>query len=339
MKYWDISEVVTKQRLFNFVNSIRNIGKTYTTQKFLLNQGIKKGKQSIYLQRTDYDRTHFPLSKVFSKVILREFPDREFTISRDCICDSEVGPIVWSVALSQVQKLKRIGFPKADYLLFDEYQIESGTGEYLTGWNEPNLFINLYHTIDREELRLKCFLLGNDISFYNPYHSHPFFGIPSNPDVIKRNGIWMNKLTLFQMASPSDELRREKDDNPFLQALSGTQYGQYADKGVYLDDDYSGIGKVNSTARYVCTLECEGSYFGLYNNWEDMNLVITDTPNMSCKSTYSLTRDGAKNGIPYLKTNFKWLYELLKKYFFNGSILYANMRVKTKVYGPLTGMF
>ncbi len=209
-KYWDINRILRYQRNFNFINGERSIGKTYTTQKWLFNKALTTGRQFVYLCRTKTDKFNKAFSEAFEKVLDKEFPDN------DIVCDNEnmysgegdeKGRIGYCLALSEAPDVKKRSFPKVDYIMFDEYMLEREHNfKYVTGWHEPDLLLNIYHTIDRESDRVKVFCLGNTTEFYNPYHTHKAFNIPA----VEKGKIWYSDNVLFQWAEKSEELKEEK---------------------------------------------------------------------------------------------------------------------------------
>lgn len=63
-KYWNIKTYLPYQRNFNFINSERTIGKTYTAQGFFLERAINKGEETIYIVRTQDEKKNGVLQGV-----------------------------------------------------------------------------------------------------------------------------------------------------------------------------------------------------------------------------------------------------------------------------------
>lgn len=329
-KYWDIEHILPYQRPFNFITGIRGMGKTYSTQKWLLKQALTKGRETGYITRTIREQSNNGLLHAWEKVLKREYPAVEYTIEDGClVCDGKI--CVRPLALSQAIKLKKISYPNIYYFLFDEYQIEKGTGEYLRGFNEPVLFITIYHTIDREENRVKCFFMGNNTSYYNPYHMYPVFGLPKDPRELSKKKIWTNKVTLFEGAEPSAELLEAKSSNLFIQSLEGTRYGDYASHGKYLDDEYTNLSTVDPNARQIAIVRSEGENFGLYNNALKMEFIFTGKYDPSCRWRVSLDKEDIKGGYSYIKNASSVIREALKRMYHLGGVSYDSMVTKAKI--------
>ena len=335
-KYWDINRILPYQRCFNFINAKRSIGKTYTTEKYVLDKCEKQSWEFVYLVRTQDEKKRGILQSAFEKVVLKEFSNEEFEYTNEemfLVIRDEEGEVQekvtmgYCLALSEAVKIKKRSFPKVKYLIFDEYMLESGQGgQYVNGWKEPDLFLSIYHTIDREEDRVICFLLGNNTSFFNPYHLHPAFNIPK----IEKGKIWTSENVLFQWAISTQDLEEEKAKCKFLRMLNNTSYGKYAKDGDYVDDNYSFIDKMSTSAKYAMTIEYEGIKFGVYNDIKNGVIYISDKVDPSCKLNYALTVDDHKENTLLTKTNnvtqLKWLSNNFKL----GNVRFVSMEVKIK---------
>lgn len=54
--YWDVREIVPNQRMFNFINGPRGIGKTYSVIKYCIQQNLKKGCEFVTVCRTKSEK-------------------------------------------------------------------------------------------------------------------------------------------------------------------------------------------------------------------------------------------------------------------------------------------
>ena len=329
-KYWDITKILPYQRNFNFINGSRSIGKTYTAQKYFLSKCIENGCEFVYLVRTQDEKKSGILREAFKKVIDNEFKGVEFKFTEDCLeYKNETGemcPLGWCIALSESLKVKKRSFPFVKYLMFDEYMIEEKQGmRYVNGWKEPELFLSIYHTIDREEDRVIAFLLGNNTSFYNPYHMHPAFNIPN----VKKGEIWTSENVLFQWAVRSEVLNEEKKDSRFLRMIEPTSYGSYAIQGDYAEDSANFIMPRTPAARYMFTFEYMGFTFGVWSDIKKGVIFIDNKVDPSCKVVLALTTDDHKENTMLTsggrQNNFLyWLGGNFKR----GNVRFVNMQVK-----------
>lgn len=321
--YWDINKILPYQRNFNLINGERSIGKTYTTQKWVVNRCIKNHQQFIYIVRTQEEKKNGVFALGFEKVLLNEFPDYSFKFSTEtCSCKGET--IGHCIALSESHKIKKRSFPLVYYIIFDEYMLESGSrSQYVSGWDEPDLFLSIYHTVDREEDRVKCFLLGNNTSFYNPYHMHPAF----NVQPVHKGEIWTSENVLYQWAVSDNELKKKKQGSKFLNMIEGTKYGKFAKEGDYIEDNTAFLGKHSGNSIYIMTLETNGMSFGVYNDVKQGVVVISDHVDPSCPFRYAITLDDHTENTMLTKmkdSHILWLSKAFKI----GCVRFESMAIK-----------
>lgn len=334
--YWDIRTLLPYQRNFNFINAERSVGKTYSTQKFLIKSAKEKFREFIYLVRTQDEKKSGVFEESFKKVIAKEFPNDTFRFTKDEMFlvkldeDGEMETEIllgYCIALSEAVKVKRKSYPLVFYIMLDEYMLEGKhQSQYVNGWNEPDLLLSIYHTVDREEDRVMCFLLGNNTSFYNPYHMHKAFNIP----MIEKGSIWKSENVLFAWVTSSQALKEQKSKSKFLRMIEPTNYGKYAKEGDYVDDNVNFIQKMTTTARYSMTFEYEGNSFGVYNDLRNGAIYVSDKVDPSCKLIYALTVEDHKENTLLTKSNqvtqLRWLAHNFKL----GNVRFVSMEVKVK---------
>lgn len=331
MKYWDIRQILPYQRNFNFINSARSIGKTYGCQKFFIKRAIERGEEFIYLVRTKELVDSGIFETAFRKVVNREFSDKPIKFKNtSCTLknEDETGvplQLGYCLAISDYINIKKMSFPNVKYLMFDEYMLEAtDTQRYVRGWKEPDFFLNIYQTVDRDEDRVICFLLGNNTSFYNPYHMHHAFNIPC----VKPGEIWYSDNVLFQYAVPSEELKEEKRRSKFGKMIQKTNYNKYANEGVYIDDNYSFIASRPKTARCYFTIVYCGNTFGVWADAKQGLVYIDQKTDPSNALVYALTTDDHRENTMISRGNITLLKWLSKQYKI-GNVRYVNMTVKT----------
>lgn len=332
--HWNIYDILPYQRNFNLINGERSLGKTYTCQKFVLDKCLQKGLEFVYIVRTQDEKKRGVLEDAFKKVVVNEFNDYVFEYSTEDMVrviehedDEEKIQIGYCIALSEAVKIKKKSYPNVKYIIFDEYMLEDKqTSTYVNGWKEPDLFLNIYHTIDREEDRVVCFMLGNNTKFHNPYHLHPAFHIPP----VEKGHIWTSENVLFQYADGSPKLKAKKSTSKFLRMLEGTDYGKYAKDGDYIYDNYAFIEPLTTNARYSMTIEYEGYKFGVYSDFKNGVIYVSDKVDPSSSLIYALTVDDHKENTMLTKnkniSQLKWLSNNYKL----GNVRFVNMEVKMK---------
>jgi hypothetical protein len=328
-KYWNIKKYLPYQRCFNFINSERTIGKTYTTQGFFTDRGINRHEESIYIIRTQDEKKDGVLPKAFLKVLTNEFSDIVFNYNNDFISfkndNDEWQPLFHAIALTEVNKMKRVNYPNVKWGLFDEYILdETGKARYIDGWDEPELVMKMYHTIDREQDNLILFFLANNISFYNPYHIYKAFQIPPQ----EKEVIWKSENVLYHWTEATQELKEEKSKCKFLKMIEGTKYGGYAAEGRFINDNMSFIENIPKRARYMFTVKYRGKLYGI---WFDGSLCfISDKIEKSARGMYALSMEDHNENMTMMLTKNSNTIKWFKQYLKLGKIRYTSMGVKVR---------
>lgn len=267
--YWDIRKILPYQRKWNFINGTREIGKTYSTLKWLIKQALEKNREFVYICRTKNEKNNGVLEYSLEKVCAREYSELELKCTK-FIAELGGKRIAYCISLYEYMEIKKYSFPEVYYIVFDEYMLElNNFRKYVGGWKEPDRLLSIYQTIDRGEDRVTVFCLGNNTQFYNPYHLHEAFRIPN----IEPGKIWYNKFTLFQWALPSDELTKYLNQTEFNQQMKRTEYGKMAIQGKYEDTAKYNVAPLTKNSRYQFTVACNGMEFGIYSDM-DLSLVF-----------------------------------------------------------------
>lgn len=333
--HWNIYEILPYQRNFNFINGERSIGKTYTALMYVLDKCLEKGLEFIYVVRSQDEKKRGAFQDGLKKVVIREFNDFLFKFTTEDmyrVIEGENGEdekiqIGYCIALSEAVKVKKRSFPNVKFIIFDEYMLEENSvTQYVNGWKEPDLFLSIYHTIDREEDRVMCFCLGNNTKFHNPYHLHKAFNIQS----VNKGEIWTSENVLFQNAKATTSLKEKKSTSKFLRMLNDSTYGKYAVQGDYIYDNYSFMEKMQTTCRYSFTMEYDTLKFGVYSDIKIGLIFISDKVDPSCKLIYALTLKDHKENTLLTEgrqtTHLRWLADNFKL----GNVRFTSMEVKTK---------
>lgn len=331
--YFNPYKYLPYQRNFILIDSERTIGKTYSIQKFLINKALKKHERFIYIVRTQKEKSQKVFADAFSKVLIEQFPDYIFRFSGNkCYYDvdgdkSNLELIGICVALSEANSTKRINYPRIKWGLFDEYILDTKrTSEYITGFNEPNLLLKLYHTIDREEDYLTLFMCANTIQFYNPYHTHKAFNIPNT----ELNQIYLGDNVLYSHVEASKELKTKKSKSKFLNMIDNTEYGHYAINGVFVDDNESFIEKRSSGANLKMVFDSANTTFGV---WYDTNkglAYIDDKYNKNFPYWFTFDPLNITEGKTFAGDRKIYLCKWLGNMYKRGWIRWKNMEIKTK---------
>lgn len=324
--YWNPKKLLPYQRNFNFVNSIRKVGKSYSLAGFFMERFLKYGEESIFLSRTQDEIKGGILFKWWDKVIKNEFPQLNIVYKNDIMYlqeNKKLTTIMHARSLTQVMKIKKeTCFSNVYWGVMDEYMLEPMYFYmYVKGWNEPDIFLNIYDTIDRDENRCKFFLLGNNTAFYNPYHIHQAFKIPPTPP----GKIWKSKKVLFQNFEPSEEFKEKYLQSDFNEMVKDTGYGKYAHGGEY-SDDYSFIKKREGIYTYSFAFAFEKDIFGVWCSRKNKDVIISNRYN----NTMIFRIDGRPVEGHYQMTSDNYLKKWLSKMYALNKVFFESMDIKVK---------
>lgn len=322
-KHFDIFRILPYQRNFNLINGSRSIGKTYTVQTWVLQKCLERGKQFIYIVRTKTEKKQGAFQQAYEKVEMQEFPEHEFIWDTETLTiDGEQKG--WCIALSEVQEIKKRSFPLVDYFIFDEYMIEEKANtRYVSGWNEPNLLLSLYQTVDRDDDRVKVFMLGNNTSFYNPYHLNGAFNIKP----VKLGEIWTSENVLYYYAKESNFVKKQKEQSRFSKMINGTRYGDYATKGKYIEDSDEFIGKHSGNSKYQFTIKVNDNKFGVYYEPDTGLVYISEKVDETNPFVYALTLEDHSENVSLTKVKSGQV-KMLSGWLKHGLVRYESMKVK-----------
>lgn len=303
--YYSISHLYPYGRNFNFVNGVRSIGKTYGTYKDFIGRALKEKCEFVVICRTQEEKKRGYLQKAVSKVIQNEYPqmltqDEKYLQFNPDMMIAGGRCLGRCIALTEAVKIKKEGFPNIKYGIFDEYAVEEDNTaqRYVNGWDEPDLFLSIYHTIDREEDRVIFFLMGNNISAYNPYHLHKAFRIP----YVEHGKIWKSQNVLFENVEITEALRDKKSKCRFLNMIQGTEYGDMADGGMYIYDSDNLIDDIPiSDCNPFCTLIYNKQKYGVWRARHKNALLISDKFNPTYRAVYAILPSDVSTDVPLIE--------------------------------------
>ena len=215
-------------------------------------------------------------------------------------------------------------------MFFDEYTLENNTG-YINGWHEPDLLLNIYHTIDRDADKVICFMMGNNTNFYNPYHMHNAFNIPR----VAKGEIYHNGNVVFYNADISQELAEKKNSSKFSQMIANSDYGSYANAGEYSDQNETDfISKLHNKNMYICTIRIDGQNFGMYHDRITNYIIISDKWQEHCSKRYAINiKDMTADTVLLIKQDY--VSKFIAKNMKFSSLKFVSMETKIKTYPTL----
>lgn len=341
--FWDIGRTLTHNMLINVIVGNRGGGKSYGAKKRAIDNFIKRKEQFGYIRRYKDDLKK-PMEQFF-KDILWEYPDYEFKVDSERFyirlkpADekekwTEKDVAGYGFQLSTAANKKSIAYPDITTLIFDEFLLEKGTQRYLP--NEPEKLLNLYETIARPGTghpRVVLFMLANAISITNPYFLYWNLRMPKKAD---KNGkyIWKHPTRPILVEDVRNAAFIDKKKNTeFGKLIEGTTYAEYSIENKFLLDDDSFLEKKTSKARYYFTFIYKERMFGVWADFSEGRMWVSEDIDPSFPFTYSLTMKDHKPNTMLLKSRSKnTRFGMFIENYKLGNVWFESMNIKNMCY-------
>lgn len=269
--YWSCKRTKSRNAIFNFIVGNRGAGKTfgfidYAIDRFV--KGLRRGEvnQFIYARRTVEELKPLCITRpgsLFDKVAQVKWPAHMFRADSGKLwIDGELAG--YGVAVSQMPKLKSVDYKDVKLFALDEFIIDTGVGQhYIRGEEEPQILLDFYQTVDRDEDRLTMFFLANSITENNPYFNYFDVRMPA-PGKIRLYGDDQEVL-VENVVDP--ELVAKKEGTRFGRFVKGTKYGDYSIGNQMLRDSKAFVARKTVTSAYKFTMLYLDHKIGV---WYDM---------------------------------------------------------------------
>ena len=239
MKHYGDNEglrLLSFNAIFNFVQTNRNYGKTWTFKKRAFRRAMKHGKKTIWL-RMFKEETKEAAATFFSSKNLREYCGIELYDAEKKTGNlkqegrtfyyrkNDKSPWQWFLkifTLSNPDAVRSADDVDVDTIVFDEYTKTADKYRRFRG-NIANSFIDILFSAKREHA-IRCIFLGNKEGYGNPFFS--YFGITPPPK--QWEGVRTYRKGSIALQQINNEAPVEGDYNAKMAAaLSGTSYGNY----------------------------------------------------------------------------------------------------------------
>ena len=281
MAWYDISKALTHNCMFNFIIGPRGVGKTYGLKKRAIKQFLDKGYQFVYLRRfqEELDET---AETYFDDIILNnEFPDAVIEYKSGCyfVNDQLAG---YTMALTKAKSYKSISYPMVYLIIFEEFLIEETQfTRYLK--NEVNQFLGLYMSVDRYR-GVTVFFLANSTTMINPYTLFFDISLPYGSNVYRKGDIY------FELVNDV-EFIQERKQTRFGKLIAGTAFEEYAIENKFALDNKTFIMRKTEKAQYYFTFLYQGEQYGIWIDYKEGKMFVSQDVDPSCKMVYSVTVD------------------------------------------------
>lgn len=323
MAWYDVGKTLSYNCLFNIVIGSRGCGKTYGLKKRAIKLFLEKGHQFVYLRRfkEELDET---AESYFNDIIVNgEFPDAKIEyISGQYFVNGQLAG--YAMALTKAKDYKSISYPLVYLIIYEEFLIEdNGYARYLK--NEVKQFLNFYMSIDRYRGCI-VFFLANSVSMINPYTLYWKLTLPYGSNIVRKGDI------LLQLVQ-DEEFIKERKETRFGKLIAGTDFEKYAIENQFVADSKTFIMKKTGNSRYYFTFTYNGEEFGVWIDYSESKIFVSQDVDPSCKFIYAITiSDHSPNTMLLKNINKAPLFRSFIDNYKMGNVYFENQKIKNIVY-------
>lgn len=318
--YYNPNDLLSYNRILNFLIGARGIGKSYAFKKHPINRFLKYGEQFIYVRRF---KTELRKVSNYFDDIKEEFENVKFEVKgrQFFINDKLAG---WSIPLSTWQSEKSNAYPNVTTIIFDEFIREKDNSGYLP--NEVEALLNLMDTVFRDRDNVRCICLSNAVTVVNPY----FVYFSLTPDIEKRFNAYKDIVIEIPDSREFSNMRRK---TRFGSLIDGTSYGDMSLDNKFTNDSNVFIEKRSKGSKYVFSVIYSGMTIGVWVDVEVGLMYMSNDHDPSSKHVFALMTNDLKENVMLL-TGWKKNYHLMKlvNSFKRGVLRFDNQVLRTVGY-------
>ena len=329
--YWSAKLAKSRNAVFNFIVGNRGGGKTFGFLEYAVDNYLKarrrgEKRQFIYMRRYRPELAPLAITKggsLFDRVAKIAFPSHDFKAEGGVLwCDHEV--CGYAVTLAQAPGLKSVNYGDVYDIGFDEFIIDKGSTHYIRGQQEPEIFLDFYQTVDRDEDRTTAWFMANAITEMNPYFNYFGLRMPKPGKFLLFGND--NQLMVESVADP--ELIEKKKHTRFGQLIYGTAYGDYSIENKMLRDSEVFVKKKGVHSLFKCTLRYLGTSIGVWFDPVNGEYYLSDSVDKNCSIVYNVTDEDHQPNQLLLHGNRKSPYiENLKTAYGMGRLFFENKKL------------
>lgn len=324
--YYNSDRLFSYQAPVNFVLGERGNGKSFEAKKRIIRNFLKNGEQSVYLRRrqTDIDE----VKDLFFDDIAPFFPDTEFKIDgRYGYINGEIAVIF--MALSTSMKKKSSPFPRVTLIVFDEYlEPAFKFPNYLK--NDMFLLLELINTIVRSRDNWRLLLIGNVISFVNPFFS--MYNIRIKDTKARFHRYMKDKETgkylICIELTETPEFKENYAKTNLAKIIKNTSYGDYAMGGIAYEDNNDYILPERTGVHvFICSIYSQNKELGIWFN-SNADLYVDDIIEKDSKNKFYMFDDDMREGYFNIRLLKKWQGRQIAQGYREGRMYYKNQEIK-----------
>lgn len=321
--FWDITEPLSYNALFNFIVGERGNGKSYGVKKYVISRFLKTGKQFGYVRR--YKEEYKDSANTFFDDIVanNEFPNHEFEVKgREFLIDGKVAG--HGFVLSTATKKKSMSFPYIETIMFDEFLLDPDKpfDRYLG--QEVDAFLNLYETIARLR-EVKVFFVANAFTWQNPYFLYWDIKFPKNKRKIK-----VTNDILIQVTESVD-YRDVKSQSRFGRMMKDTEFSRHAVNNEFIRDTEDFVITKPDNLDYFFTIISNGRKYGVWRQPTTNIIFVSESYNPTFKIIFTTMENHEPNTLLFKGAYKSSLLTHFMKTFKMGGVFYDSIKTKNMV--------
>lgn len=260
--FFDIRKDLTYNAFITIEMGGRGIGKTYSTQDFVLSRYFKTGERFIHIRRTDSE-LDVAAEPYFNKIVVDKYPDKDITYKSGFYLHGEE-VCGYAIPLSLSNKYKSVPFDSVRTIIFEEFLSD---GTYLP--NEPFKLLEFLETCIRLRDDVRVIMLSNSMSRANPYFLTWDLPYPKIGERIRKG-----QFLIHRIATDEDYVIT-KNETRLGKLANDVGYADYIIGNEYALDEPSRIEKPEQSCKYFCTIVCGDRTFGVVINYSNYHTIIT----------------------------------------------------------------
>lgn len=291
--WFSLTPALSYNAIFYFINTVRNIGKTWGIEKSAWRRAYKHGKKAIYVRRFRKEASEAAASLYESQDVIKfctglipydketgkgNFKKRgsRFYIKRNGRWDW----FLKVIPISKFKDLRSADDVNCDRIYFDEYTTTPDKFKQYHG-NEVDNFIDLCLTVCRQH-EIKVIFCGNKESVFNPYFQ--YFDIKPLPSDFQGIKTYREGTILVQQYNLIT-YQESKFQKRLKALLKGTPYADFLYGGAYKDESPTHYAKPpNGASGYLqlkfkdinLNIKTHGNKFYISSKNDISTMVFTD---------------------------------------------------------------
>lgn len=320
--WYDKSKLLSYNSILNFLIGQRGGGKTYGFKTWAVEDFLKTGRQFFWLRRfkTELLGTSRELGVVntWFNDIAHLYPNHELKIEGNiAYIDGKIAGYFGALSISE--HWKSVPFVNVNKVIMDEFLIRTGVGkQYIK--NEVVVFLELMETVGRMRDDIRFFLIGNALSFSNPYFH--YFGIKPF-----REGIYHDsKRGITVQLYNNEKFKEVKEQTKLGRLIKDTEYGDYAIQNVFLLDNDKFIEKRTPGSHLLYNIVWDKHTFGLWVDPHIGRMFVSRKHNPS-ETTYTVKAEDHDINMYLLGLNHPNL-KRIKNAFEHGYLFFEDQIIK-----------